>query len=182
MIVAIISDMHDQVAHLLATVEFLNRSEAEEIIFCGDFCSPFMLKYLQETDLPIHAVFGNNDGDEFRLMNVRGPKTKIYGELAELELGGWKIGVNHFPEIAATMAASGKYDLVCFGHNHTPSMEKVGDCLLLNPGSLMGFQPGKKQFVPATFALFDTENGNVSFLQLNPSPAALPAPTKYLLP
>ncbi len=77
-----------------------------------------------------------------------------------MELGGWRIGLNHYPAIARDMAASGDYDLVCYGHDHTANEERVGDCLLLNPGEIMGLN-GRR-----TFAWVDTDSGETSFVDI----------------
>ena len=73
----------------------------------------------------------------------------------EIELGGKKIFLNHYPDIAKNKAESGKYDLVFYGHTHKPWEEKVGECRLVNPGELSG-----QRFKP-TFAIYDTETDNL---------------------
>ncbi|MFH1192432.1 MAG: metallophosphoesterase family protein [bacterium] len=54
------------------------------------------------------------------------------------------------------MAESGKYDYVFYGHTHKPWEEMVGECKLLNPGTLAGM------FYRATFAVWDTVNNKFS--------------------
>ena len=44
----------------------------------------------------------------------------------------------HYEDVAEGLAASGKYNLVCFGHSHTFFEQKTGNTLLLNPGEIMG--------------------------------------------
>ena len=46
--------------------------------------------------------------------------------------------------MARGIACQGLFDVVCCGHNHRYQVEKVGDCLLINPGELLGKdgQPG----------------------------------------
>ena len=50
-----------------------------------------------------------------------------------------------------TSMKSGKYDLVFYGHTHKPWAEKIGNCLLANPGELAG-----QRFKP-TFAIYDIQ-------------------------
>ncbi len=152
--IAILSDIHDNIWKLSAATKAVLAAGAEHLIFCGDFCAPFTLKQLaDETKLPIDAVWGNNDGDKWLLTKLAAAagNVTLHGELAELTLDGLRIGVNHYPEIALRLAQSGAYAAVFYGHNHIARTEQIGDCLLLNPGEIMG------RFGKSTFALFDTE-------------------------
>ena len=60
-------------------------------------------------------------------------------------------------------------DLVCFGHNHRFSLERYGETVALNPGTLMGtaFGPGGAEPVPVTFATFDTKTGQPALYRLS---------------
>lgn len=161
--IAILSDIHDNIWKLSAASARLRELGAEEVIFCGDFCAPFTLKQLaEETALPIHAVWGNNDGDKWLLTKLAATtgNVTLYGELAELELGGLKVGVNHYPEIARRLAESGAFHAVFYGHNHIAKTERVGECLLLNPGEIMG------RFGKSTFALLDSNTLEVVQVQV----------------
>ena len=155
--IAILSDIHDNIWKLEEVLEELG--EAQELIFCGDFCAPFSLGMLAEGFRgPIHVVFGNNDGDKLLLSQVaaKAGNVTLHGEFAELELGGRKIAAIHYPAIAAGLAASGRYDLVCCGHSHKYEAKRVGRTILLNPGEVMG------RFGLSTYAIYDTETGEVS--------------------
>src|SRR3989339_612273 len=67
-----------------------------------------------------------------------------HGILGAVEAGGLRIAFTHYPQLARGIACQGLFDLVCCGHNHRYQVEKVGDCLLINPGELLGKdeQPG----------------------------------------
>jgi len=80
--------------------------------------------------------------------------------LAEIELDGLKIAMNHYPKIARGLAASGRYDLVCYGHDHTAYEEWLGETLLLNPGEIMGLN-GR-----STLAILDTATRFVEWVVL----------------
>ena len=155
--IAILSDIHDNIWKLEEVLKELG--EAQELIFCGDFCAPFSLGMLAEGFRgPIHVVFGNNDGDKLLLSQVaaKAGNVTLHGEFAELELGGRTIAAIHYPAIAAGLAASGRYDLVCCGHSHEYEAKRVGRTMLLNPGEVMG------RFGLSTYAIYDTETGEVS--------------------
>ncbi|MGD8552365.1 MAG: metallophosphoesterase [Anaerolineales bacterium] len=151
--IAIISDTHDNLEKIDAAIDVIK--QAEVVLHCGDLCSPFVVKRLGEQleGIPIHIVWGNNEGDPFMISKVAANFAHVYlhGELAELDLGGLRIAVNHYPRIAQALARSGLYDLVCYGHDHTANDETINDCILLNPGEILGMNG------PSTLAIFDTE-------------------------
>ena len=155
--IAVLSDSHDNIWKLREALPQLK--EADAVIHCGDICAPFMIRELGQglNGTPVHIVWGNNDGDPFLISKVAQSFTHIelHGQLAELDFNGFSVAVNHYPQIAQALARSRMYDLVCFGHDHTPHDSWVGDCLLLNPGELMGMK-GK-----STFALMDVENRTI---------------------
>lgn len=160
--IAIISDTHDNIWKLEDAMPHLRSADA--IIHCGDLCAPFMLKRLGEglPEKPVHIVWGNNDGDPFLISKVASsfPEIQIHGQLAQLELDGVRIGVNHYPVIARDLARSGSYDLVCYGHDHTAHESMVGGCLLLNPGELMGLK-GK-----STLAIVELPGKEINWITL----------------
>ena len=158
----VISDSHDNIWKLDRAGEAI--AAAEAVIHCGDICSPFMVRRLGELagDRPVHIVWGNNDGDPLLISRVAAgfPSLQLHGQLAEVELGGWRVAVNHYPLIARGLARSGDYDLVCYGHDHMRHESMEADCLLLNPGELMGLKG------PSTLATLDTASRRVSWVEL----------------
>jgi len=158
---AILSDIHDHLEKLRRALERLRGCEA--LLFCGDLCAPFTLRALAE-GFPgeIHAVRGNNDGDMLLLSQVAREigRITLYGVYGEVELGGRRIALVHYPRLAAGLAALGSYDLVCYGHDHKSHLEQVGKTLLLNPGEVMGWK-GR-----CTVAIYDTESGQAEILEI----------------
>lgn len=163
---AIISDIHDSVWKLAAALEAVQRADA--LICCGDLCSPFVVHQLGRGYAgPIHIVFGNNDGDRFRITaNARRYEhISIHGELFRGEFGGRRLAAHHYDDVARELAASGDFDVVCYGHNHIHEVGRIGGALAINPGALMGaaFGPdGSRRDAPSTFAVYDTESGTVT--------------------
>ncbi|OGT26449.1 MAG: hypothetical protein A2Z17_05860 [Gammaproteobacteria bacterium RBG_16_66_13] len=138
----VLSDSHDNLWKLDAAAGYLEAADA--VAHCGDICSPFMIRRLGELShgKPVHVVWGNNDGDTYLLGKVAAafPNISLHGALAQFDLDGRSVAVNHYPEIAAGLARSGQYAVVCYGHDHTMHEERVGGCLLVNPGELMGMK------------------------------------------
>jgi predicted phosphodiesterase len=138
--IAVISDSHDHVWKLDQAMPHLR--EADATIHCGDLCSPFVVRRLGEGigAHPIHIVWGNNDGDKLMI-------TRVAKDFPQIVLHGHT-------------ALSGQYDLVCYGHDHTVHEERLGPCLLLNPGEIMGLY-GK-----STLALVELPSLSVRMIEL----------------
>lgn len=158
--IAVMSDTHDQIWKTRRAVARMLAGGADLVLHCGDLCSPFMIRHLAESlqGRPLHLVWGNNEGDPRMITQVASGFANIHlhGPLARLELGGVRIAVNHYPEIAEPLALSGCFDLVCYGHDHTARIDRRGACILLNPGEILGMNG------PSTFAWFDTETRNTA--------------------
>ncbi|MCB0245304.1 MAG: YfcE family phosphodiesterase [Anaerolineae bacterium] len=168
MLIAVMSDVHDNVWNLADALEKIRAAGASALIFCGDFCAPFTLLQIgQGFAGAVHCVFGNNDGDPRLLMRnaAAAGNVTIHGQYAELELGGRRIAVNHYPEIARRLVQSGQFDLVCYGHDHQALVELVGDSVLANPGEIMG------RFGRPTFGLYDCDAHRFSHIDVRHYPA-----------
>ncbi len=155
----VISDIHDHILNLESVLQLANTASCDSIICCGDLCSSFILDLIHKNyQLPVHIVFGNNDGDQFHLnqkatiLNLdRKPNCQIqlHGQFLIAEKGhkldgiipSASIAVYHYPQMAEILARSGIFDFVFYGHNHKSSIETRGTCLLANPGSIMGYEP-----------------------------------------
>jgi hypothetical protein len=156
--IAIISDIHDCLPKLDLALPAV--ADCDELICCGDLCSPFIVDELANGfSRPVHIVFGNNDADLYRITSKtrQFPNINLYGELCTLERDGRRIAVQHFDYIARPLAKSGQFDVVCFGHNHEFEITRYGSTLALNPGSILGarFSSGRREDVASTFLVLD---------------------------
>jgi predicted phosphodiesterase len=64
-----------------------------------------------------------------------------------------------------TSVESQLYDLLCFGHSHTPTLKKEGKTVVINPGSLVGFMAEKGE-VPITYGMYDTISNSAEIWDL----------------
>ena len=160
--IAIFSDSHDNIWKLESAIPHLTM--ADVVVHCGDIISPFMVLRLINNldDKPVHLVWGNNDGDKRLLTEVAASAENIHihGDFGHIELGGFTIGIIHYPNIARALAESGTYNLVCYGHDHTAYQSWIGNTLLLNPGELMGMNN------KSTIAVFDTVSKKVETIEI----------------
>ncbi len=139
--IAIFSDSHDHIWNLERALNAANAAGAQALLHLGDLVAPFIIAQIAEAFTgPIHIVEGNNDGDGRLQHQVasRYPHVTLHGPYAELEIGGRRIAMIHYPEPARRIAQSGHFDLVCYGHDHRQHWEVLGDCYLVNPGEIMG--------------------------------------------
>lgn len=138
---AIMSDSHDNIWNLEKALATVRKEKADLIVHCGDFVAPFMLKELEKAGVPVYGVLGNNDGSGFLLAKTAFSELKqitLFELTGHLELDGFSLAFTHQRTVAEGLAATGRYDLVCYGHSHVYRLETVGKTLLLNPGEIMG--------------------------------------------
>jgi uncharacterized protein len=168
--IAILSDIHDNVWKLAAALEAARGADA--LLCCGDLCSPFIAHQIgRGFPKPVHIIFGNNDGDLFRIAaNARlYEHIRIHGEFFRGEFGGRRFAANHYDNIARAIAASGEFDVVCYGHNHVYNVARIGPALAINPGAVMGAAfaaDGRRTDVASTMALYDTATGETKRVDL----------------
>jgi len=148
---AIVSDTHDNIKNFNKVIDWLNKENIKLILHCGDICFQEIIdEAVKNFKGEIMFVRGNGD---YRMDNIP--------EELEINLDGKKIFLNHYPDVAKKMAESGKYDLVFYGHTHTPWLQEIlfprssgevgGKCKLVNPGEVAG------QRTKPTFAIYDTK-------------------------
>ena len=156
--IAIVSDIHDNIPKLRRALSTM--ADIDALVCCGDLCSPFIIKELaQGFGGPIHVVFGNNDGDRYRIADgaKKFPHVHIHGEFVELEFEGRRMAVNHFDNLGRAMTGSQRYDVVCFGHNHQFEITREGKTLVVNPGEIYGLLTGD-----STYAVYDPATNEAS--------------------
>ncbi|HTW96102.1 MAG TPA: YfcE family phosphodiesterase [Candidatus Methylomirabilis sp.] len=178
MVIAIISDIHDNLVNLRKCLAWCEKNAVEKIICCGDITNSETLGILSaEFAGKIYLVRGNLEIYQEKEINQY--KNYTYGgRTAVWEIAGKKIGVCHepflikevfskreFPSGGGVSAAdevgfrNRQIDLVFYGHTHRPWIELKNGVQIVNPGTLGGV------FTPATFAVWDTASGK---LELKP--------------
>ena len=156
---AVVSDTHDNWPALDACLTAVAARGIDVLLHCGDMCAPLTLGHLLDGfGGTVHTVLGNVDGDPF-LMATRFRRDNLHqhgAALARIDIGERAIAVHHYPELARGLAATGDYDAVFYGHDHTAHEEwlTVGEreVLLANPGTLAAM--GR----PLTYAIYDGDS------------------------
>ena len=161
--IAVLSDIHDNTWQLEKVLDGIAKVRAGVILCCGDLCAPFTLKQIAHSfDGPVHLVFGNNDGDKWLLTTVAAEagNVTLHDTFFEAVLDACDVAMVHFPNLARALAASERYDVVFYGHDHTAAAERVGGTWLINPGEVMG------RFGSSTYAIYDTQTDDVDLLEV----------------
>ena len=163
--VAIISDIHDNAHNLVQALELIEKSDVEKIVFLGDFVGAAIANLLVSSTIPVYAIWGNNDGDKALITKFSlGKDSNLeigFDIFDSIEIGDRRVFLSHYPMIAKSMAKSGDFDAVFYGHNHLKNKEMVGDCLLLNPGEIGAYKTGG-----ATFAIYDSDNNDAEIVEV----------------
>jgi putative phosphoesterase len=138
----------------------------EAILHAGDLVEVAALEDLRRLG-PVFAVRGNMD---------RGPATELPLKRV-VELGGLRIGLFHghgrvgtlVDRVFNTLVGEG-VDVMVFGHSHEPLVRRIGEVLLVNPGSATCGR-GK---TPRTVAILDLDGTATAEIVSIPRPPATP--------
>ena len=159
---AVISDLHDNVAAWRLVLKTLQHEQIEQLINCGDTCAPAMLKEMAMSfNGQIHTVFGNVADRELEAkVSKELPNVHHYGDRAEIVLEKKFILVVHIPKDIEKIARAGEYQLICHGHTHLKRWEKIGSTWVLNPGTAGGM------FQYPSMAIVDLDTLSAKFIDL----------------
>ena len=126
----IISDTHNRVLPDLVT-SYIEKSDV--ILHAGDFTGMEYYEKLVAYGKPLYAVLGNMDRGQLETMLPLKRFFKVE-EVSIAMIHGW--GAPGGLEKRVKGAFEGlEWDVLVFGHSHSPLIKKEGHKLLLNPGS-----------------------------------------------
>ena len=153
--IGIIADTHDNIPKIEKAVKVLKENNVSFIFHCGDIISPFSAKRFAEFGDKFISVFGNNDGEKWLLSKViknfggiieEGPLKFSIENMKILLLHGYR-EVNMTLEIVNSLAESGIYDIILYGHTHKTDIRKAKGTTIINPGEACGYLTSKSTLV-----------------------------------
>jgi hypothetical protein len=155
MLIGVISDTHDNVAAVERAVDAFEERGADVLVHCGDYVAPPVLPSFSGHE--VHGVLGNNDGELDGLeagFRALGDDSRLHGRFAELTFDGVDLAVLHGEDLTRVedLAATGDYDLVCYGHHHEAEVRDADGTVVLNPGAHFPTVPAEHRSV----AVYDT--------------------------
>jgi len=161
--IAIIADVHDNAHNIILALEKIYQTDVEQIYFLGDFAGAGIARILLTSPIPIYAIWGNNDGDKALItkfsLEEKSNLTIGLDNYDVVEIDNRKIFLTHYPLIANSIARSGDFDAVFYGHDHLKSKKRIGECLVLNPGEIGAYKTGI-----SSYAIYDTKTNDAKIL------------------
>lgn len=163
--IAIISDIHENFHNLVLFLKQVKDYDVQKIIFLGDFMNNGIAKTLASSDIPVISIWGNNDGDKVAItktaLSEKSNLTVGFDTFDFLEIDDRKIFITHYPSLAKPMAKSGDFDAVFYGHDHKKNIDKINDCIIVNPGEISAHKTKN-----ASFALYDTKTNEAEIINI----------------
>ncbi len=161
MLVAIVADIHDNLANLEKCLAWLKQAGAEKLLCLGDLANEETLDFLAANfGGEIFLVSGNADTYDPDTTLSFGGRIKHLGESGSLEIGDCRLAMVHEKWKLEKMKNLAEYDFAFYGHSHRPWLEKNGRLIIANPGNLAG------AFYNASFALLETKEKQLSLKSL----------------
>lgn len=166
--IAIISDIHENFHNLSLFFNELDKYEIKKIIFLWDFINNWIAKMLASSNIPVYAIWWNNDGDKVAITKTSLSKSSnmtIWFDTYDfLEIDNRKIFITHYPLLSKPIAKSWDFDAVFYGHNHIKNIDKINNCLIVNPWEISAYKTNT-----ASFAIYDTEANTAEIIDIEGS-------------
>ncbi len=163
MILAILSDTHDDLSNTARALEIARGRGVTQVLHCGDLARASTLRLF--AGLKVSYVHGNMDRD---LPEISRALTALgNGSDSGLEYQAVIDGVRvaavhgHKPGALEQLVRFGSYDYVFCGHTHRRRNEMHGATQVVNPGAV-----GGARLESASFCLLDTLTRDLEFIEL----------------
>ena len=133
----IISDTHDHRANVARAVDIFTEQKVEYILHAGDIISASTAVTLAKVkNAKFVAVFGNCCRDKTVMAReVQNHGGEIHKNIFNGEIGPLNVCMTHKPENLGKVTENSNLDLVVFGHTHKKFVHKIGQTLVINPGT-----------------------------------------------
>ncbi len=175
MLVGVVSDTHDNVLLTRKIARLFVKRGVELVIHLGDIVAPFTLNVFAEEGVrKLIAVYGNNCGERLGLhrvaqalgYSIREPPYVLEVNRRRLLLMHGQGPIEETVAIAESMALSGRFNVVLYGHTHRPDNRVLNGTLLLNPGEACGCLTGR-----STAALLDLKTLEAEIVEVEQLPS-----------
>jgi uncharacterized protein len=157
--IGILSDSHDDMAAIAKAVALFNAEGVVQVLHAGDIVSPFTFELFRDLQAPLGGVFGNNDGDRLLLRERSAGALRPQPHFVTLD--DMRGVIVHEPPLVKSLARSGDFDLVVYGHTHVPDVHQEGKSLVVNPGKAALLNKGR-----ATVVVLETKTREARIVEL----------------
>ncbi len=150
--VAIISDIHDNLPNLKTALDYAKSKNVGALFVLGDITNAKTLKYLAANfSDPIYLVAGNMEVCDLETEAKKYPQIKYLGRHGGIiNIAGRKVGLCHELFSANLLIKQGA-TIIFYGHTHKPWQENKNGVEFINPGNLANV------FYAPSFALWDEQ-------------------------
>jgi len=140
--IGVVSDTHNHLPNVARIVALLHEARVTRVVHTGDITQPKTLDAFSALDVPLVAVYGNNDRERPALAAAASRHgIELCDPPLELAWAGRRILVVHDP-LDLDHHLTGHHDVALHGHNHEHVVERRGATLVFNPGECAGHMPG----------------------------------------
>jgi hypothetical protein len=140
--VGVVSDTHNHLPNVERIVALFHESRVERVVHTGDITQPKTLDAFASLEVPLVAVYGNNDEERPGLeAAARRHGMELCEPPLELAWAGRRILVVHDP-LDLEHHLADHHDVVLHGHDHRYVSERRGSTLVFNPGECAGHLRG----------------------------------------
>ena len=142
-----ISDIHGSIENLKKVIEKFKEEDAEKLLILGDFSS----YYYSSTDFEIAEILNNMAG---AIIAVKGNCDNLHidelfnfglGYIKTIDVNGIKVTLTHGHIYNRNNLPENCGQIFLSGHTHVSMIEKNGDKIFANPGSISKPRGGTKK-------------------------------------
>jgi len=161
-IVGVTGDTHNNLKNIKKICSIFNENRVDLVFHTGDVSLPKSLLAFKNLKCPLKVVLGNNDIEEKKdlLKASIQFKCEIYEEPFFISLQNKRFVILHHPDLIEESLLLNN-DFIFHGHTHRFRLEKMGNCIVFNPGECAGIMKGKNQI--GIFNLDDEEPKIINF-------------------
>jgi putative phosphoesterase len=157
MLVGIFSDTHDNLRQIEKAIAEFKRRNVQAVLHAGDIVAPFAARLIAKIDVPLHIVYGNNDGEK---EGLRGALPQISPGPILIPLGKCFVAMAHdFSQIPSRIRAQA--NVLVAGHTHQAFVKTEDGKLMINPGECGGWLKGR-----STIAILETNTLQAEIVEL----------------
>ena len=138
MLLALLSDTHDNARTTRAALALLAPHHPDAFLHAGDLVAPDMLSHFADIG-PFHFVFGNNEYDHAAIRTLaHALDLHCHDPFADLTFAGKRVALlhGHDATLFHKLAQSGDYAYLIHGHTHVRQDTRLGHTRIINPGAL----------------------------------------------
>lgn len=156
MLIAIASDLHDNIDNWHKFNEYLKKQDIKILFFCGDLCNQDTLLIIAKSlSADMYFIAGNGELYSPEI-SQKYNNLHFLGRYGHATINKINFGLIHELSYLKDLKKEiNSINYIFYGHSHKPWIKKEKELIIANPGTLGGV------FYPASFAIFNTINKKI---------------------